>query len=161
MGRTILYFLLGTLCTALFSAAISVYVFHDVDHDKLGHWNAAFAGLAAEVIFFTLIMTGGVALLTLLGRQVLHLRGHPTSAKLGLFLGIGASVVQYLWDFAGRTAFPKLAEFSLGLYLIVAVALCSALIVRDNFKRMKRAEVRQLHSVADTPKTAFEQTRPG
>jgi hypothetical protein len=140
MRRTILYFLLGTVCTALFSAAISVYVFHDVDHDKLGHWNEVFAGLAAEVVLFALIMTGGVALLTLLGRRVWHLKGYSPSAKLGFFLGIGVSVVQYLWDFAGRTVFPKLADSSLGLYLIVAVALCSVLIVRDNFKQMKLSQ---------------------
>jgi hypothetical protein len=48
--------MLGIFCTALFVAAISVYIFHDVDHDKIGHWNEAFAGLCVESVSFTLII---------------------------------------------------------------------------------------------------------
>jgi hypothetical protein len=75
MLRAILLLMLGVFCTALFSAAISVYIFHDVDKDKIGHWNEAFAGLCAESVLFTVVVGGGVALLTLLGRHLFHLKG--------------------------------------------------------------------------------------
>lgn len=137
MRRAILLLMLGIFCTALFSTAISVYIFHDVDKDKIGHWNEAFAGLCTESVLFTVVVGGGVALLTLLGRHLFHLKGYSPRAKLGLFLGIGVTVLQYPWDFVGRTAFPKLADSSLSLYLIVAIVLCSIVIVRDSFRQMK------------------------
>jgi hypothetical protein len=137
MRRAILLLMLGLFCTALFSAAITVYIFHDVDKDKIGHWNEAFAGLCTESVLFAVVIGGGVALLTLLGRHIFHLKGYSPRAKLGLFLGIGVTVLQYPWDFVGRAAFPKLADSSLALYLIVAIVLCSIVIVRDNFRQMK------------------------
>ena len=147
MWRAILLFMLGILCAALLSDAISVYIFHDVDKDMIGHWNEAFAGLCIEFVLFTLIVGGGVALLTLLGRQLLHLKGYSPRSKLAFFLGIGVTVVQYLWDFAGRAAVPKLADSSLALYLIVAIVLCSIFLVRDNFRQMKLC---QASSAADS-----------
>lgn len=137
MRRAILLFISGIFCTFLTIAVISVYIFHDVDKEMIGHWNEAFAGLCTEGILFTLIVGGGVALLTLLGRHFFHLKGYTPRAKLALFLGIGVTVLQYPWDFVTRTAFPKLADSSLGLYLIVAIVLCSIVIVRDNFRQMK------------------------
>jgi cell division protein FtsL len=137
MRRTILLLMLGLFCTALSSAAITVYIFHDVDKDMIGHWNEAFAGLCIESVLFTVVVGGGVALLTLLGRHIFRLKGYSPRAKLGLFLGIGVTVFQYPWDFVGRAAFPKLADSSLFLSLIVAIVLCSIVIVRDNFKQMK------------------------
>jgi hypothetical protein len=129
--------MLGISCTALFGAAISVYIFRDVDKDQIGHWNEAFAGLCTEGVLFTVMVGGGVAILTLLGRHLFHLKGYSPRAKLGLFLGIGATVLQYPWDFVGRRAFPKLADSSLSLYLIVAIIFCTIAIVRDNFSQKK------------------------
>jgi hypothetical protein len=34
-------------------------------------------------------------------------------------------------------AFPTLADFSLSLYMVVAIVLCSIVIVRDNLRQMK------------------------
>ena len=127
----------GILCTALLSDAVSVYIFHDVDKDKIGHWNEAFAGLCIEFVLFTVIVGSGVALLSLLGRKLLHLKGYSPRSKLAFLLGVGVTVIQYIWDFAGRAAFPKFADSSLLLYLIVAIVLCSIVIVRDNFRQMK------------------------
>ena len=137
MREAILLFILGIFCAALLSDGISVYIFHDVDEDKIGHWNEAFAGLCAESVLFVVIVGGGVALLTFLGRRFYHLKGYSPRAKLGLFLGIGVTVLQYPWDFVGRAAFPKLADFSLALYLIVAIVLSSIVIIRDTFRQMK------------------------
>jgi len=129
--------MLGIFSAALFISAISVYIFHDVDKEMIGHWNEAFAGLSIEFVLFTVIVGVGVALLTLLGRRLLKLKGYSPRSKLGFLLGIGVSALQYLWDFAGRAAFPTLADSSLFLYLIVAIVLSSVVIVRDNFKQMK------------------------
>jgi len=137
MRRAIFFFMLGIFCTALLGAVVSVYIFHDVDVDKIGHWNEAFAGLCTEFVLFTVIVGGGVALLTLLGRSLFHLKRYAPRAKLSLYLGIGVSVCQYLWDFAARVAFPNLADFSLGLYLIVATLFCSIVMLRDTFTEMR------------------------
>ncbi|MFZ1941485.1 MAG: hypothetical protein WBA18_18095 [Terracidiphilus sp.] len=137
MRRAIFLLILGIFCTFLLVAAISVYLFHDVDQDEIGHWNDAFAGLSVEGVLFTAIVSGGVALLTWLGRSLFHLKGYSPRAKIGLFLGIGVTVLQYPWDFLGRMAFPKFTDFSLTLYLVLAIILCSVVIVRDNYKQMK------------------------
>jgi hypothetical protein len=135
MRRAILFFMLGIFCTALLIAAISVYVFHDVDKGKLGHLNEAFTGLCTETVLFAVIVSGGVALLTLLGRLIFHLKGYSSPPKTGLFLGIGVALLQYPWDFLGRIAFPKLADFSLFLYLIVAILACSTILLHENFRQ--------------------------
>ena len=115
MRRAILLFTIGMLFAALLIAAISVYIFHDVDKDQIGNWNEAFAGLSIEFVLFTLVIGGGVALLTLLGRRHFHLKGYSPRSKFSFLIGIGVSVLQYPWDFAGRVAFPTLADFSLSL----------------------------------------------
>ena len=137
MRRTILLFVLGMFGTGLLNAAISVYLLHDVDKDMIGHSNEAFAGLCGEIVLFTLVIGAGVALLTWLGRLLFHLKGYSPRAKLGLFLGVGVSVLQYPWDFVGRAAFPKFADTFLSIYLIVAIFACSIVIVRDNFRQTK------------------------
>ena len=137
MRRSILLLMLGVFCTALLSSAISVYLLHDVDNDKIGQWNQALVALSIEAALFTLVIGGGIALLTLLGRLLFHLKGYSPRATLGLFLGMGITIFQYVWDFAGRAAFPKLADTSLGLYLVVAIVFCSIVLVRDNLKQMK------------------------
>jgi len=60
--------MLGIFCAALLTAAISVYVLHDVDKAQIGHWNEAFIGLCFEFVLFTVIIGAGVELLVLLGR---------------------------------------------------------------------------------------------
>ena len=50
MWRAIRLLMLGIFCTALFLDAISVYIFHDVDKNKIGHWNEAFADLSIEAL---------------------------------------------------------------------------------------------------------------
>jgi hypothetical protein len=140
MRRPILFFMLGILGTALFCSAISVYIFHDVDQDKIGHWNEAFAGLCSESVLFTLIIGGGVAFLALLGRHLFHLKASSPRAMLGLSLGIGVTLFQYPWEFAARKELPNLADFSLSLYLVLATVLCAIVLVRDNFKQIKLCE---------------------
>jgi hypothetical protein len=132
--------MLGILGTALFTAAVSVYIFHDVDKDQIGHWNQAFAGLCNEGVLFAVIVGGGVALLALPGRHLAHLKGYAPRPKLALFLGIGITLLQYPWDFVGRAAFPKLADYSLSFYLIFAIVICSSVILRDCFRQRNSRE---------------------
>ena len=133
------------------SAAVSVYLFHDVDKDQAGHLNEAFAGLCTEVVLYTLIIGGGVELLSLLGRLVFRLKGYSPRPKLSFFLGIGVTVLQYPWDYLARAAFPNLAGYSLSLYLILAIVLCSIILVRDSFKQMK---------LSTTPAELFDRGSP-
>jgi hypothetical protein len=129
--------MLGVFCTALLLGAVSVYVFHDVDRDQAGHLNEAFAGLCGESFLFTVVIGGGVALITLLGRHIFRLKGRSPRPKLGLYLGIGVVVVQYLWDYIGRSTFPGLAGSFLTWYLILAVVVCSVVILRDASEQMR------------------------
>ncbi|MEI9968664.1 MAG: hypothetical protein WDM87_08600 [Terracidiphilus sp.] len=140
MWRAILLFMLGILCAALFVAAVSVYAFHDVDKEQIGHWNEAFAALCIEGVIFTLIVGGGVALLALLGRYVFHLAGYYPRLKLVFFLGVAVTLLQYLWDFVSRVALPQLADASLSAFLVIAIVLCSTVFVRDAFRQMKLSQ---------------------
>ena len=137
MWRAIRLLMLGIFCTALFLGAISVYIFHDVDKNKIGHWNEAFADLSIEAAVFSLIISGAVWLLALLGRQLFNLRGHAPRARIGLSLGIAAAVFQYPFEFVGRRLVPNLAESFLSFYLVAAIFLCTAVLLRDTFKQLK------------------------
>jgi hypothetical protein len=127
--------MLGIFCSALFIGAISVYVFHDVDHDKIGHWNEAFANLSIEVIAFSLMISGAVWLLALLGRRLFNLRGFSPRAKIGLYVGIATAVLQYPFEFVGRKLVPNLEESLLYFYLVAAIFLCTAILLRDTFQQ--------------------------
>jgi hypothetical protein len=140
--RAVLVLMLGTLCAALSIAAISVYVLHDVDKDQMGRWNEAFAGLCVEFVLFTLIIGAGVALLAFLGRRLFHLKGYSPRPKLAFSLGVGVSVLQYPWEFIGRVLFPKLEDFTLSLYLLVAIVVCSIVILRDSLRQLKFSQAR-------------------
>jgi hypothetical protein len=137
MWRAILLLIFGIFCTALFLDAISVYVFHDVDQDKIGHLNEAFADLSIETVAFSLIISGAVWLLALLGRRLFNLRGYSPRARIGLSLGFAAAVFQYPFEFVGRRLVPNLAESFLSFYLVAAIFLCTAVLLRDTFKQLK------------------------
>jgi hypothetical protein len=143
MRRAILLFMLGILCTALFVSAVSVYAFHDVDKEQIGHSNEAFAAQCTEGVLFTLIVGGGVAVLTLLGRHLFHLSGYTPRLKLVFFLGVGATLLQYPWDFVSRGALPRVADASLFAFLVVAIVLCSIVFVRDAFRQRKLGQARR------------------
>src|ERR1700733_5486766 len=138
MLRSILSLTLGVFSTAILIAAISVYLFHDVDHDQIGRWNQAFAASCFESVLFTLIICGATALLTSLGRYLFHLRDHSPGTALGLFLGIGITVLQYPWDFIARRVFPRFADFSLFVYLVVAIVCLHG---RSTSRKLQAAEI--------------------
>jgi hypothetical protein len=129
--------MLGIFCGAILAGAISVYVFHDVDQDKIGHLNDAFAGLSIEAGVFGLMVGGPVWLLVLLGRRFLNLRDYSPRASISFSLGITVAVFQYPFEFIGRRLVPNLTEFFLSFYLLAAILLCTAVLLRDMFKQLK------------------------
>jgi hypothetical protein len=137
MWRAMLLLILGIFCTALFLDSISVYVFHDVDQAEIGHWNEAFAELSVESVVFGLIIGGSVWILCLLGRQLFNLRGYSPRARIGLALGIAATVFQYPFEFVARKLFPNLAGTFLTLYVVAAIFVCTAVLLTDTFNKLK------------------------
>jgi hypothetical protein len=144
MKRLILALTLGILCAALCVSAISVYVFHDVDHDQIGHWNQAFGYACQESTAFAIIISGATGLLTLLGRVLLR-RKH-ISLRLGraFFLGIGVSVFQYPWDFVTRALFPAFAQASLLIYMSIAPIACAIFFLRISRRENTSGPPREL-----------------
>ena len=137
MGRAALSLILGMLSTSVLVDAISVYVFHDVDQDKIGHLHEAFEDLSIEMIVFSLIVGGSVWLLSLFGRRVFKLRGYSPRPTLALSLGVSAIVIQYPFEFIGRLLGPNLADPFRAVYIIGAILLCTAALLRDSFRQMK------------------------
>jgi hypothetical protein len=140
MRRSIFFLMLGILCAAVAISTISVYVFHDVDQDMIGHWNLAFAGLCEESGMFALIIAIPVSILTYLGRHALNIKSYAPRAKLALILGIGVTVLQYPWEFAARKVVPQLADSAISIYLIVAIVACTFILLRDTVSQRKLRE---------------------
>ena len=140
---------LGIFSAAVLTAAVSVYVFHDVDRDQMGHWNEAFAGLCVEFVLFTVLVGGGAAILTWAGRRIFNLAGYSPRSKSAFFVGAGVAVFQYPWEFLGRWVFPKFADDFLSAYLIMAIVACAVFIVRDNAKQKRLVEIAALNLIVE------------
>ncbi len=121
--------------------AVSVYIFHDVDQDQIGHWNEAFRGLCIEGILFSLIIGTPVWLLTFLGRRLFHLKNYSPREMLALVLGIGVTVAQYPLELVVRGVLPEQTDSFRGLYLIAAIILCTVVLLRDSFRQRREAPV--------------------
>ena len=52
--------------------AVSVYVLHDVDKDRVGRWNLAFLELCEEFLIFSALATGLFLLFLWAGRALLR-----------------------------------------------------------------------------------------
>ncbi len=135
MRRSIIFLLAGILCAVLIISIVSVYLLRDVDHDQVGHLNAAFAGLFAEGAIFGLIVGGGTGLLTLLGKKLFGLNGAFGRGQRSFLLGVSITVLQYPWDLASRKISPKFADLSLSVYMVVAVVLCTVIFLYGNARQ--------------------------
>ena len=134
-GESIFSLVSGIFCAVLITSIITVYLLRDVDHDQIGHLNAAFAGLCAEGVIFGLIIGGATGFLTLLGKKVLGLKGSFHRGQLSFLLGVSVTVLQYPWDLVSRKIAPRLADVSLSIYMVVAVVLCTVVLLYDNSRR--------------------------
>jgi hypothetical protein len=124
--------------TALPLNAISVYLFQDVDDDRVGQWNLAYLELCGEFLILAAVAGTLVWLLTWIGRIVFDLQRIPPSPRLAFFLGILLILVQYPIEFAARKYFPARKDIVLALYPLLSSIACAALLLRDNFARMTR-----------------------
>lgn len=140
MRRSLVYLELGIFSSALVISAVSVYLFHDVDREMVERWNEAFAGLCFEFFLFTSFIVLGVGILTWLGRRLFNLKGSSPRASLGLVLGICVSVVQYPWEFVGRILLPQLEDTSLILYIVLAIIVCTGILLRDNYRQAQTTQ---------------------
>jgi len=129
---------------------VSVYVFHDVDQDKIGHWKEASEDLSIEAVVFSLIIGGAVGLLTVLARHLFHLHDSCPRARVGLSLGIAVTAFQYPCEFVVRKLVPSFAESFLYFYIAAAILFCAAVLLRDTSKQF------QLRSTTEPPSTHLE-----
>ncbi|HWN74690.1 MAG TPA: hypothetical protein VNO13_03040 [Candidatus Udaeobacter sp.] len=135
MWRAARYFFVGIVVAGIPINLISVYLLHGVATDRVGLWDRAYTELAIELTIFAVAMTLALWLLTFLGRLIFRLRGSPTNPKLGFLLGLAVMTVQYPWDVAARRFFPNHSNEQLGVYVILSVFVCAAILVWDNFTR--------------------------
>src|SRR5215470_1584337 len=135
LRRAILSLLLGAFSTALVFSAVAVYIFHDVDQTKVGHWNEAFAELAVESVLFSLLVGGSVWLLVLLGRRLFGLRGSSPRPRIGVGVGVAAAAFQYPFEYVGRRLAPSLSDSFLSLYLVLAILVSTAVLLADTFRQ--------------------------
>ncbi|MDE3201665.1 MAG: hypothetical protein KGN79_12175 [Acidobacteriota bacterium] len=138
MRRALLLFTLGIFGAFLAVGVVSVYVFHDVDKGMASNLNGAFVELCEEGVLFTLLISGGVSAITSLGRLMLRLKSSSPRPKLALILGIGTTVLQYPWDYAGRVFLPQFADTSLLIYLVLAVVACTITLLADTWRQSRR-----------------------
>jgi hypothetical protein len=106
MWRVAYSFIGGMTITTLSVNAISVYLFHDVDDNRIGQWNLAFRELFGEFLILVAAISAFVLLLTWIGRILFHLKEIPPSPKLAFILGILLILLQYPIEFAARKYFP-------------------------------------------------------
>ena len=135
MLRTATVFLLGILVAALPVNALSVYVLHDFNKNEVGQANAAFAGLAFEVVVFSVVASLLLVLFLWLGRRLV--RAPVARPHLGLVLLLGAAtiVAQYIFDMAARMLTPIIAEGTLTAYLLISPAVCAAILLKHGVSR--------------------------
>ncbi len=137
MVRSVLLFILGLLSTAVAVAAISVYVFHDVDRDLAGQLNVAFRGLCTESILFALIVGCLAGIFAFVGMYIFRSTKFPPRTALSVALGVGIVLLQYPWEFTVRKASPQNAQAALSTYLIAAVVLSATVLLCDSVRQKR------------------------
>jgi hypothetical protein len=117
---------------------LSIYVFHDVDKDRIGQWNLAFLELCLEFGVFALVATGIFLLFLWLGRMVLRMSAISSNYLLAFLLGVFLILAQYPIEFLGRLFLPSRQDTVLISYLLLSPVLCSALFLRNSFAKLRR-----------------------
>ena len=139
MWRITYSFIGAMTITALPLNAISVYLFRDVDDNRVGQWNLAYRELCGEFLILAAVAGILVFLLTWIGRILFRLQEIPPSSKLAFFLGVLLILAQYRIEFAARKYFPVQKDIVLALYPLLSSIVCAALLLWDNFAKMARA----------------------
>lgn len=140
MGKFRNAYFLGMAAAGFPIAAISVYVFHDVDLDRVGQWNLAFSELCQETTAFILITGGLVMFLVWLSRIPFRLQSVPLNPKLGFRLGVAVILLQYPFEFACRRLFPNHDVLVAASYILFSSVVCALLVLRDGFARLSETK---------------------
>jgi hypothetical protein len=135
MWQLTLRFFLGIFAAALFTNAAAVYLFHDVDADRVGKLNLAFWELTLEFLAFGLALAVIFFLTTWSGSLVLRLRDVPLNLKLAFILGVVVTVLQYPAEFAARVATGGSADAFQLAYLLSSPVFCGAIVLMNRYKR--------------------------
>jgi hypothetical protein len=69
MWRLTSRFFTGMFATPMLTNAAAVYLFHDVDSDRIGKWNLASGELTLEFLIFGLVVAIPFVLLTWIGTR--------------------------------------------------------------------------------------------
>jgi hypothetical protein len=136
MWRLTLRFFLGIFLAASFTNAAAVYLFHDVDADRVGNLNLAYRDLTLEFLVFGFVLTSIFSLLTWVGAVAFRLRDIPPNLKLGFILGMAVTILQYPGEFVVRklTTEGSADSFLLG-YMFLSPICCAVLILLNRHKR--------------------------
>jgi len=133
-------FFLGILAAATLTNAAAVYLFHDVDADRVGNLNLAYRDLTLEFFVYGFVLSVIFLLSVWIGSLVFRLRGTLPNLKLGLTLGIVVTILQYPAEFAVRKLAQGFAEIFLLGYLLVSPVCCAAIILLNSRKRQLTAD---------------------
>ena len=121
----------------MFTNAASVYLFHDVDADRIGQWNLAYGELTFEFLAFSTGVAICFFLAAWIGTVALGLRDVPVNLKLGFVLGIALTLIQYPAEFAVRKLTPAFADAFLLGYMLLSPLCCAAIILLNSHKRRR------------------------
>lgn len=128
-------FFFGVAVSALPVNALSVYVFHDVDKNRMGQWNRAFGELMVEFLLFSTITALFLLVFLALGRRFIRPSVSEFHPGLSFLLGCGLLVFQYIFDILVRVFIPSMYDLMLGTYLLIGPAFCAAILLRSGTQR--------------------------
>jgi hypothetical protein len=122
----------GIFVAAVFTNALAVYVLHDIDADRVGKLNLAYAELTLEFLFFALVATTAFLVAIWVGAKMLRLQVVDSGLRLGFTLGIILILIQYPVEFIIRKLSTEHSSDSFLLaYPLLAPLCCAAIVVRD------------------------------
>jgi hypothetical protein len=125
------------LAASIFMNALSVYVLHDVDADRIGKLNLAYRELMEEFLLFAVVATAVFLLVVWLGSMVLRLGVATSGPRLAFILGAAVIVIQYPAEFAIRVMNRQHSSESFLLAYLLGAPVCCAAIVIWNARRRR------------------------
>jgi hypothetical protein len=138
MWRVVSRFAAGLLATVLPVNAISVYILHDVDKDRVGRWNLAFFKLCEEFLIFSVLASVLFLLCLWVGRALLRKPLSPDYV-LAFWLGVAVILVQYPIELAARALLPSWKDTLLLLYPLLSPLFCAILFLWKGRKTQEMA----------------------
>jgi hypothetical protein len=129
-------FFWGLVVAGVSLNAISVYLLHDVDANRIGKLNLAFAELCEEFSFFIVIASVFFLFVLWIGKKLLRLQLLAPNQRLAFSLGAMLMIAQYGIDFFVRALLPNQRGTVLTAYLLLSPVLCAAIALRFTFVKL-------------------------